>query len=121
MKLKTKVGIEVNLVNEVGGSQILMFERPIHAIQLTSKESSILGSTLIQVKEERPMDALRGLKEKGFFNTPRTLGKIRDELEKCDVPIMSSSLGALLDKMIKKGELKRKKGSRGYEYYLNLT
>jgi hypothetical protein len=117
MKVHTQVGIEVEVSDEIQNTTILMFEKPIRAIQLTTRESNELGLMLLKAKKIVPTHIIKKLKTEGFFDSPKNFNQIKFALEDRGIPIKPAILGGVLFKLVKNGEIKRKQTEEGYRYF----
>jgi hypothetical protein len=117
MKIITDSGIKIQITNEdFSQNKLLIFEKPVKAIELTSNESNKIANALIRQKQMSITGEIRKLIFTGFFKTPRTFREIKNQLLK-SIKVKSSSLNVILMKMIERAELDRSGKPRTYIYF----
>ena len=110
-------GLSVEIVPITRSSKTVFFSRTIRGVELTREQCERL-SELLSSREDtpRPMIILRKLASGGYFDNPRNLSAVRDELASYRVYLRPSAINVLLKEMTARKELHRQ-GKRGtYEY-----
>lgn len=110
-------GLSVEVVPITRSSKTVFFSRTIRGVELTREQCERL-SEMLSSKEDtpRPMVILRKLLSGGYFDNPRNLSAVRDELTSYRVYLRPSAINVLLKEMTARKELNRQ-GKRGtYEY-----
>jgi len=115
MDLKLSSGLRVS-VQENGNSKLLLFDKPVKAMELSQDESTRLGFTLMKGGRIGVTAELRKLIDSGFFTEPKSFTSIRTELFLKGIEAKATSLNMLLTKMIERGELTRT-GRKGTYLY----
>jgi len=118
MDLKLESGLRVS-VQENGDSKLLLFDRPVKAIELSLEESTRLGSSLIRGGRTGVTAELRKLIDSGFFAESKSFTNIKTELFFKGIEAKATSLNMVLTKMVERGEL-TKAGQKG-AYLYNKT
>ncbi|NVM29192.1 MAG: hypothetical protein HWN65_10145 [Candidatus Helarchaeota archaeon] len=117
MNVETRTGIKISVINEENSnSKILMFDKPVQALELTLDEAIKLGTSMIRDKKIGITTELRKLKFNGYFKTPRSFKDIKNELQKTRITVKAASLNVILSKLVEKEELSRIGERRSYLY-----
>jgi len=119
MDLTLSSGIRVS-VQENGTTKILLFDKPVKAMELTREESTKLGASLIKGASTGTTAELRNLISSGFFSEPKNFSSIKAELFLSGVETKATSLNMILTKMVERGELIRE-GEKGMYMYKGTT
>ena len=115
MDLKLGSGLRVS-VQENGNSKLLLFDRPVKAMELSLEESTRLGSSLIKGGRVGVTAELRKLIASGFFAESKSFANIKTELFFRGIEAKATSLNMMLTKMVERGELTRT-GRKGIYLY----
>ncbi len=117
MDILTQIGIKISIMKDEGtNSKYLIFDRPVQIIELTNEEAAKLGSSMIKDKQIGITTRIRKLIYSGFFKDPKSFREIKQEFQKNDLRIKSSSLNVILIKFVERNELIRIGKQRSYLY-----
>jgi hypothetical protein len=121
LALFLRSGLSLEVLSDGEKSKTIFFSRPARGVELTWEECARLSEMLsARKKGPRPMVILRKLLKEGFFEVPKDLGSIRDELISQGKPIQSSALNVLLGEMVRHEDIIRAGNRRSYTYVSTL-
>lgn len=115
MKIETDSGVRIE-ISDNKTTKLMVFDKPIRAIELSKTESSRVGGSLIMDKQSGLTSEIRKLVEKNFFAKPKRFREISQELRQNNVPVKLASLNMILKKMVERKELSRSGQRRSYKY-----
>lgn len=115
-------GLFVEVVTNGSQSKTLFFSKPVRGVELNQYECTQLASCLsTRENGPRPMAVIRHLLQDGYFDDPRSLPNVRDELRASGIHIRSSVISALLSDLVSEDEILKRGARRGYLYQVKGT
>jgi hypothetical protein len=115
LDLKLSNGVRVS-VREDEGNKLVVFDQNVRSISLEPQEASRLGASLYRSDSESIIPVLARLAESGFFDAPRSLPEIRDQVRQTCPELRGNSLIMALRRLSDKHVLGRTGKRRHYLY-----